>query len=373
MTLQSLSQGRKTLAVLTLVIALVLEIVDLTIVNTALPAIQASYAASPQVSEWVAAGYALGFAMCLLLGGRLGDVLGYRRMFVGGTIGFTLASVLCGMAGSGGQLIAARILQGVTGAMMAPQSLAFMQILFDPLERVAKLALFGVIGGLAAIAGPILGGLLIHADLLGLGWRMIFLVNAPVGAIAVLMGLRFLPFGRSPYGGGLDLAGFALFALAIAALAWPLIAMEHAGIGYPEVACLLAAGLLFTLGWRHVGRRAAQGRALLFSPMLFAVPTFRLGLSIAVCFSLATGGFLLIFAFALQGERGMSPLQTGLLHMPFSLGVMLGIGGIGRYFLPRYGRWVLVAGALVMASSGGGWRGRGCGPRRGAGGCWRSG
>jgi MFS family permease len=353
MSVPSLSPGQKTLAVLTLIVALVLEIVDLTIVNTALPAIQADYAASPQVSEWVAAGYALSFAMCLLLGGRLGDALGYRRMFVLGVAGFTLASVLCGLAASGAQLVGARILQGVTGAMMAPQSLAFMQILFDPLERVSKLALFGVIGGLAAIAGPILGGVLIHADLFGLGWRMIFLVNAPVGAVAVLAARAFLPEMRSPHGGGLDLAGTGLFALAIAGLVWPLIAMEHAGMGPAELASLGASAACFALGARHVARRAAQGRPALFAPGLFAVPSFRLGVLIAACFSLASGGFLLTFAFALQGERGFSPLQTGLLHMPFSLGVMLGIGGVGRRFLPHYGRWVPAAGAAVMALAGG--------------------
>jgi EmrB/QacA subfamily drug resistance transporter len=352
MTVPTLSHGQKTLAVLTLVIALVLEIVDLTIVNTALPAIQHDYAASPQVSEWVAAGYALSFAICLMLGGRLGDALGYRRMFVTGVAGFTLASVLCGVAGSGGQLVAARILQGVTGALMAPQSLALMQILFDPLERVHKLALFGVIGGLAAIAGPILGGLLIHADLFGLGWRMIFLVNAPVGLIAMLMGLRFLPAMRSPHGSGFDPLGTLLFALAIAGLVWPLIAMEHAGLGLPELASLAASAICFLLGWRHLRQRSRQAQPVLFAPGLFAVPSFRLGIMIAASFSLASGGFLLIFAFALQGERGLSPLQTGLMHMPFSLGVMLGIGGIGRRYLPRFGRWVPAAGALAMAAAG---------------------
>ncbi|MDE1917696.1 MAG: MFS transporter [Sphingomonadales bacterium] len=353
MSLSSLSHRQKTLAVLTLIVALVLEIVDLTIVNTALPAIQADYAASPQVSEWVAAGYALSFAMCLLLGGRLGDALGYRRMFMLGVTGFTLASVLGGLAASGEQLVAARILQGVTGAMMAPQSLALMQILFEPLERVSKLALFGVIGGLAAIAGPILGGVLIHADLFHLGWRMIFLVNAPVGLVAVVMAWRFLPEARSPHGAGLDLPGTGLFALAIAALVWPLIAMEHAGAGRVEMASLLAAGVLFAAGARHVRRRCAAGQSVLFPVSLFAVPSFRRGLVIATCFSMASGGYLLIFAFALQGERGLSPLQTGLFHVPFSLGVMLGIGGLGRRLLPRLERWVLVAGALAMALSGG--------------------
>lgn len=339
---------------LTLVIALVLEIVDLTIVNTALPAIQADYAASPQISEWVAAGYALSFAMCLLLGGRLGDAFGYRRLFILGVSGFTVASILCGVASSGNQLVAARILQGMTGAMMAPQAMALMQILFDPLERVSKMALFGVIGGLAAIAGPILGGVLIHADLFGLGWRLIFLVNGPVGVVAVLAGFKFLPDARSPHGAGIDVAGTALFAAAIAALVWPLIAMEHAGPGLASMASLLASGMLFVAGWRHLERRVSRGQPSLFAPSLFQAASFRLGIAIAACFSIASGGYLLIFAFALQGERGLSPLQTGLLHMPFSLGVMLGIGGVGRRFLPRFGRWVLVAGALTMGLSGAG-------------------
>ena len=352
MTNPSLSQGRKTLALLTLVIALVLEIVDLTVVNTALPAIQADYAASPQIAEWVAAGYSLSFAMLLLLGGRLGDAFGYRRLFVLGVAGFTLASLLCGAARSGEELVAARILQGMTGAMMAPQAMALMQVLFDPLERVSKMAMFGLIGGLAAIAGPILGGALIHADLLGLGWRTIFLVNGPVGLLAVVAGLKFLPDARSPHGAGMDLVGTALFALAIATLVWPLIAMEHGGLGRGEMAGLVASAVFFVAGWRHVNRRVAQGQPALFAPGLFKVPSFRLGIIIAACFALASGGYLLIFAFALQGERGLSPLQTGLLHMPFSLGVMLGIGGVGRRFLPRFGRWVPVAGALAMGVSG---------------------
>jgi EmrB/QacA subfamily drug resistance transporter len=346
-----LSPRRQTLAVATLVVALILEIVDQTIVNTALPAIKAGFAASPQIAEWVAAGYSLSFAMFLLLGGRLGDMFGYRRMFLLGVTGFTLASILCGTAPTAGTLVAARILQGVTGALMAPQAMAFMQLLFHPLERVSRMAMFGVLGGLAAIAGPVIGGLLINANLFGLGWRMVFLVNGPIGLVAVMAGRAWLPAGRAAMTSGIDWAGAALFALAMALLVWPMIAFERPGVGgWAAVPIVLA---LVTLGWvwRHVSRRVAAGKEGLLDPALFAVPSFRLGLVIATTFALANSGFLLVFAFSLQNERHLSALQAGLLHIPFSVGVMAGIALIGRRLLPRHGRWVLVGGAVALLLS----------------------
>ncbi|HWU03217.1 MAG TPA: MFS transporter, partial [Novosphingobium sp.] len=344
---------QKTLAVLALVVALVLEIVDLTIVNTALPAIKNDLAASAAAAEWVVAGYALSFATMLLLGGRLGDVLGYRRMFLGGVAGFTLASMLCGMAPAADTLVAARLLQGAAAAMMAPQIMAFMQVLFDPLERVSKMALFGVIGGLSAIVGPILGGVLIHADVLGMGWRLIFLINGPVGLAALVAGWRYLPAGRSARAKGIDWAGVALFAAGIAGLVWPAIAAEQASAGWGTALAPVAALAALVLGWRHVRRRAARGAPVLFDPALLRAGPFRLGLMVAAVFSMANGGFLLIFAFALQNERGLTPLDTGLYHVPFSLGVMIGIGGVGRRFLPRFGRWVPVVGIGLLALAGG--------------------
>ena len=152
---------QKTLALIVLVTALVLEIVDTTIVNTALPAIRSGIHATAMQGQWIVAGYSLCFALLLMAGGRLGDSHGYARVFVWGVAGFTLASLACALARDGNQLVAARLAQGAIGAIMAPQAMALMQVLFDPLERVARLAMFGLIGGVAAIAGPILGGLLI--------------------------------------------------------------------------------------------------------------------------------------------------------------------------------------------------------------------
>ncbi|HEY6868513.1 MAG TPA: MFS transporter, partial [Novosphingobium sp.] len=354
LTAEAMTARQKSLAVLVLVVALVLEIVDTTIVNTALPAIKAGIGADPVHAQWIVAGYSVSFALLLMAGGRLGDSYGYRRMLVWGVAGFTLASAACGLAQDGGQLVAARLLQGATGAVMAPQSMALMQVLFDPLERVAKMAMFGLIGGLAAIVGPILGGVLIHADLFGLGWRLLFLINLPIGLLTIVAALRLLPPTRSGRHVGYDTGGMLWFALAVAALLWPLIGSEggagrhHPGATLPLIAAALPLGWL---GWRHVAARVGAGRPALFDPSLFAVPTFRTGLVMAMAFAAANGGFLLVFAFALQVERGQTPLVTGLLHMPFGFGAMVGIGLLSRKLLPRFGRVIPLFGSLVMTLS----------------------
>lgn len=348
-----LTRRQQNLALMTLIVAVVLEIVDLTIVNTALPAITSGLGASAEAIQWTVAGYALSFALLLMAGGRLGDSLGYRRVFLWGVAGFTIASVACGLAQTPEQLVLSRLAQGACGAIMSPQALALMQVLFTPLERVSKLALFGLIGGLAAIAGPILGGLLIQLDLFGLGWRLIFLINLPIGLFALASGWFFLPDRKSAHPAGFDLIGVLLFGLAVFCLLWPLTRAENGWGGAEIGALLLVAPLLFVV-WRHVSARVRARQPALFDPSLLSILPFRLGLGISVAFAAANAGFLLIFAFALQSERGESPLTTGLLHMPYGLGAMIGIAVLGRNFLPRYGKWVLVLGGLTLMVAGAG-------------------
>lgn len=349
--LGSMTAKQKSLAFFTLVVALVLEIVDITIVNTALPMIQRDFSGGAAQAQWVVAGYSLSFAILLILGGRLGDLYGYRKMFLIGVTGFTLASIACGLAGNPDELIAARIAQGAAGAIMAPQVLALMQILYDPIERIGKLAWFGVIGGLSAIAGPIIGGLLIAADLFGSGWRAVFLINGPIGIAAVIAGLRLLPGHERLVPKGIDAVGTTVFGAALACLLFPLIRGERLEWHLGSALSLAAALLLAWFGWMAMNRRAAAGKPVIFDPKLMANSTFRKGLAVALCFSAANTGFLFIFAYGLQRELGYSPLATGLIHMPFGFGVMFGIGFIGRRFLARFGKFVLIAGAIVMTLS----------------------
>ncbi len=343
----ALTRRQQNLALMTLIVAMVLEIVDLTIINTALPAITSSLAASPEAVQWTIAGYALSFALLLMAGGRLGDMLGYRRVFLWGVSGFTLASVACGVAQTPEHLVLARLAQGASAAIMSPQALALMQVMFTPLERVSKMALFGLVGGLAAIAGPVLGGLLIEMNLFGLGWRLIFLINLPIGIFAIICGWFFLPDRRSTRPAGFDGPGMALFGLAVLSLLWPL-ARAETGWGWAEAASLSLTIPFLVFTWRHVARRTQAGQATLFDPSLLTISPFRLGLCIALAFAAANAGFLLAFAFALQTERGETALTTGLLHMPFGLGAMVGIAVLGRNFLPRVGKWVLALGGGTM-------------------------
>lgn len=345
-----MSARQKSLAFFTLVVALVLEIVDLTIVNTALPAIQADFAGGGAQAQWVVAGYSLSFAVLLILGGRLGDLYGCRAMFLLGVGGFTLASLLCGAATDADQLVAARILQGAAGAIMAPQVMALIQVLYDPVERIGRLAWFGVIGGLAAITGPILGGLLIAVDVFGLGWRSVFLINGPVGILALFAGWWLLPRAEPDRARQrIDGLGTLLFGTALAALLYPMIRGERLEWHWSIGAYLATGVILAFVGWKGLKRRAAQGRPVIFDPVLMSERTFRQGLGVALSFSAANTGFLFIFAYGLQRNLGYSPLETGLVHIPFSAGVMFGIAFIGRRFLARAGKRVLIWGVVLMA------------------------
>lgn len=346
------SEWRRTLAFATVLAAFVLEVADATIVNTALPQIRRGLGAGDIAMQWIAAAYFLGLGSLLLIGGRLGDIFGYRRMFGIGIAAFVAASCLCGLSRTPDELVAARLVQGAAGAMMAPQVMAIVQLLYTPLERVARLAWFGVLGGLAAILGPVAGGLLIDADVMGLGWRAIFLVNLPIGALALLAAWRFVPSLRSEAAIRIDLVGAGVFMAGFAALLAALI--EGPARGWPPLTLIaLAAGAaLIAAGWFHARAREAKTGSAVIAIALFQLPTFFWGLVAVLAFSAASAGFLLIFAVALQQGLGFSALDTALAHVPFGLGVMAGISIIGRRWLPRLGRKLLVAGAVVLAVAG---------------------
>ncbi|WP_066656604.1 MFS transporter [Sphingomonas sp. CCH9-H8] len=343
-----LTDRQRTLAFLTVLIAFVLEVADTTIVNTALPEIRRALDASSAAMQWIVAGYLLVLGALLLLGGRLGDAFGYRRMFLIGVGGFVATSALCGLAQTPEQLVIGRLLQGAAGAMMGPQVMAIVQTLFSPLERVARLAWFGVIGGLAAILGPVLGGLLIEWNGFGLGWRLIFLVNLPIGLIALWLGMRTIPHRDTGGQLQIDLLGAALFAVGFAALLFALIDGSERGWPAWAIPCALVGVALVIAGWMRALARRRAGLAAIIEPALFRLTTFRWGLVAMLAFSAGAAGFLLVLAIALQQGLGKSPLDTALAHMPFGLGVMAGISLIGKKYLPRFGRWLLIGGALVM-------------------------
>lgn len=347
-----ISDRQRSAAFVAVAVAFVLEVADSTIVNTALPVIKAQLGGGESAMQWIAASYFLTLGCFLLVGGRLGDIFGYRRIFLLGIGCFTLASCLCGMAASAEQLVAARLLQGAAGALMAPQVMAIVQVLFSPLDRVAKLAWFGVLGGLAAILGPILGGILIEADVFGLGWRMIFLINLPVGLLAFVASARFVPMVDRSADSRIDYAGAAIFVAAFALLILGLI--EGPELGWPiwTLVAMCAGALMLWLGWEHARRHAASGRPAIIAPDLFRLKTFSWGILAVGTFAGAASGFLLVFAVSLQQGLGLSALDTAIRHIPFGLGVMAGISLIGRHYLPRFGKWLIVTGTFIIAVAG---------------------
>lgn len=343
---------RRWVALFVLLLASFMNLVDVTIVNVALPSLQADLGADPNQVEWVIAAYVLAFALGLLPFGRLGDVVGRTKMFLIGVALFTLASAFCGLAPSIEWLIVARVLQGLAGAIMTPQVLAIAQVTFPPEEKGQAFSLFGLSSGLAAVAGPIVGGLLIGANLGGLDWRPIFLVNIPFGILAVVAGWYLIP--RTPGHPELknDYVGIGLFSLASVALVFPLV--EGRAYGWaPWVWALMVGAVVFAalfVLWER--RRAAANQPQLLNFSLIANPNYLLGLLITTIFASGIPAMFMVISLLLQSGYGFTPLESGLTNTPFSVGVLavsLVIGRLGQRFLRT--RLALGAALLVVGIS----------------------
>ena len=340
---------RRWLTLVILLLAAFMNLLDVSIVNIAIPSIQRNLNASYADVQWALAGYTLAYALVLITGGRLGDTFGRKRLFLIGVIGFTIMSALCGFAQSPGMLIASRVVQGAMGAIMVPQVLAMIQVMFPPRERIKALAGFGVTAGLGTVSGPLLGGLLIQHNLFGLDWRPIFLINVPVGIIAVAASAVLVRESRSPQPPRLDPVGVGLISAALLLLLYPLV--EGRQLGWPAwtfVSMALAAPVLagFLLYERVKTRR--DGSPLV--PLsLFRDRGFSAGMGIVIAFFLGIASFGLVLTLFLQLGLGFTPLHAGLTFLPFSLGVLVASGAAAR-LAPRFGRGVTMAGALISAA-----------------------
>jgi len=350
---EPLLTGRaRRIAVLVVLTAFFMDILDGTIVNVAIPSIQHGIGADYASIQWIVAGYALTFALFLIPGGRLGDIYGYKTMFLIGMAGFTVASALCGFSTTGTGLVAARLFQGAMAAIMVPQIMSMIQILYvDPKERAHISAYYGGIAGLASVLGPILGALLVASSLFGLGWRMIFLVNVPVGIIAMIVAWFTLPAARSPHPLKLDIAGTILALAAMSLLTFPLIQGREQGWplwGFAMIALSLPAFVLFA--WSQRRRDRIDGSPLVV-PRLFHYRSFTVGILIAGSFFGIVGGFFLTQTLYMQLGLGFSVLEAGLTGIPFSLGVAVAAGASGPLLVPRFGRLVLTTGCFVLAAA----------------------
>ncbi|MGA5425127.1 MFS transporter [Streptomyces lavendulocolor] len=338
---------------ITLAVVLTAELMnalDGSVVYTALPSIQTDTGASTAALQWIHAAYALTFALGLITGGRLGDLYGHRRIFLTGTAVFTLASLLCGIAASPELLIAARVLQGAAAAAMVPQVLATLHVTFDEGSRAKAFGLYGTVMSLGSVTGPVLGGVLTQADLFGLGWRPIFLINLPIGIAALILGLRFLPESHDRTAQRLDPLGMLLSALGLLLITLPLtVGGEH---GWPtwSLAALATGPLVLVVFVFQQRAKTRKDGSPLVVLSLFTGRAFSAGLATQLAFGLLSGAFFLSWALFMQDGLGLTPGQAAAGFVAASLGEMGG-AWLAMSLVARYGRAVPQAGALLAAAA----------------------
>lgn len=335
------------LGLFTVLLGAALPLIDFFIVNVALPTIGRDLAASEAVLELVVAGYGLAYAVLLVLGGRLGDLFGRRRLFLGGMAAFGLTSLACGLAPSAWTLVAARVLQGAASAAMLPQVLATIQAATSGRRRARAMGLYGATAGLSMVAGQILGGVLVAADIAGTGWRSVFLVNVPVVLVGLFLAARAVPETRSQRPEPVDGPGTVLLALSLLTLLAPLT--EGRAAGWPLWTWLSLAVFPFVAAaFYAVERRADRaGRTPLVPPSLFELISLRRGLVMIVPFSIGFSGFMFVIAVALQQGAGLGPVAAGVALVPMAV-VFFFVSLAGPRLVARYGTRVVTAGAAAQ-------------------------
>jgi EmrB/QacA subfamily drug resistance transporter len=340
---------RRWLAALAMMIAVLMDMIDVTIVNVALPTIRRDLGASATQLEWVVSAYMLAFAAALITAGSLGDLLGRKRLFLAGITTFGLASLAAGLAQAPGELIAARAVQGAAAAAMTPPLLATFRTIFDGAERGKAFGLYGAVLGFASAIGLLLGGVLTSANLFGWGWRSVFFVNVPVAVISLALSVRFVPETRERSARRPDFAGAVLLTAALLAIVYPLL--EGRSLGWPAWAWLmLGAGVVALCVLGFVEERRQRDRvAPLLRTRLFRIPAFTAGLGVQLAFAAGIQGFFLIFTIWVQAGQHYSPLRAGLTTVAFSVGSFV-LAPVAVPLAQRYGRLVLAAGGVLMAA-----------------------
>jgi EmrB/QacA subfamily drug resistance transporter len=326
-----------------------MDLVDATIVSIALPSIQTDLHVGHATVQWILAGYSVTFALVLIPGGRLGDIYGRRRIFLLGLVAFTVASTVCGAATTGPVLVVARLAQGVAAGLMVPQVMSVVVILFRDAERAKAFVLYGVTLSLANVSGPLLGAVFTEYSVFDLGWRAIFYVNVPIGILALLGALRWMPESRSDTPLRLDVAGIVLISLASFALMFPVIQGREAGRPIVMIVLLVTAvPLLWAFGVVERRRDHRDGSALV-PPDLLRQRSFVVGLVVLLIVFSALASLFLVLNYTLLTGYGWSPIRTALTGLGFPLGVVLTTGVAQRFALTQ-GRRLIRIGLTVMAA-----------------------
>lgn len=327
-----------------------MSLLDVTIVNVTVPSIQQGLHASASSVQWVVSGYALTFGLTLVAGGRLGDVLGRRRMFVIGLVGFVVTSAAAGLAPDQHALVVARLLQGAAAGLLTPQNSGLIQQMFSGSERGRAFGWFGTTVGVSAAAGPVIGGLLLQAFGETDGWRYVFYVNVPIGLVALVLAMRWLPKGEAGRGAWrreIDFLGSLLLGAAVLCVLLPIVD-AMADPSTPLWFLVLGAPVL---AWAFVHwerRLLRRGRSpLLDVRLLGQAPGYASGIVLGSAYFCGFSGIWLVLALYLQDGLGYSPLQSGLSVTPFAIGSAAAAVLAGR-LVSRFGRRVTVTGLAMV-------------------------
>jgi EmrB/QacA subfamily drug resistance transporter len=324
-----------------------MSLLDVSIVSVALPSLQQSLHADPAAVQWVVSGYALAFGLALVPAGRLGDALGRRRMFLGALAGFVLFSGLAGAAPTIALLVAARIAQGLAAGALAPQNSGLIQQLFSGAERGRAFGMFGATVGISTAVGPVVGGIILALAAGPDGWRWIFLVNVPIGVVALVLAARLIPRTAPGRTGHIDVAGALLLGAGVLAVLLPLAEADSGGIARLWWLFLVAVGMaaLFVRWERHVMRR--HGAPLLDLRLLSSTRGYATGAALGTVYFLGFSGVWLVFALFLQSGLGYTPLQSGLSVTAFALGSAVS-AAVGGRLVESYGRRLTVIGLSAV-------------------------
>ena len=330
--------------------ATMMDLLDSTIASVAGPAIRDDLGGSYSSLQWIAAAYTLAMAVGLLTGGRLGDIFGRKRVLLAGAAGFTAASLACALAPSIEALIAARVLQGGLGAVMVPQVFGMIRVLFAPHEMGKAWGILGPVSGLSAVLGPVVAGLLIDADVLGTGWRSVFLINLPIGAFVLAAGAKHLP-DVAPVTSSrrLDGVGTALAATGTFLLVYPLVQGHEMGWPAWMLAMLGASLPVLAVFAAHQLRRNRAQKTSLIETSVFAHRSYASGVAFALVFLSVMAGLGITLGILMQVGLGWGPLEAALATAPFALGGFVG-SAIGGMTMHKLGRTVLQAGLVFMGA-----------------------
>jgi EmrB/QacA subfamily drug resistance transporter len=324
-------------------------VLDFFIVNVALPSMQSDLHASDGAIEWVVAGYALTSAVLLITAGRLGDQFGRRKVFSIGLALFTLASAECGIAGSAEVLVAARLLQGAAAAILMPNVLSIIGVTYTGADRARALTAYSLAMGLAAVGGQLIGGLLVQADIAGLGWRSVFLINVPIGLAALALAPRVVPESRNEHANRLDVGGTVLVTAGLTAIVLPLVeGRQHGWPAWTWISLAVAPAILAAFAV-HQRRLARRGGTPMLDTTLFAQRTFSAGLLTQFTFWGGQASFFLVLALYLQAGRGLSALDAGLVFTILAASYLVA-SMASENLLAKAGPRMLAAGALTLAA-----------------------